>query len=187
VRPTLIVIAGPNGSGKTSLTEFLKRQDYDFGDYINPDDIAKGLTGTYEERVRRAQGLADERRKDAISAGRSFSFETVFSHPSKLDDLQAARTAGFEVILFFIGVEDPEVNLARVRARVELGGHDVPEDRIAARYARTMALLVEMVKRADRAVILTIQCNQVTHLHSVVGSLRSVLRAIIKSSLARGH
>jgi predicted ABC-type ATPase len=153
VRPILIVIAGPNGSGKTSLTRFLEQQGYDFGDYINPDDIARDLTGTYEERVRRAQVLADERRKEAISAGRSFSFETVFSHPSKLDDLQAARTAGFEVILFFIGVDSPNVNVERVRTRVALGGHDVPEDRIAARYARTMALLVEMVKRVDRAVI----------------------------------
>lgn len=153
MRPTLIVIAGPNGSGKTSLTRFLQQQGYDFGDYINPDDIAKDLTGTYEERVRQAQVLADERRKEAISAGRSFSFETVFSHPSKLDDLEAARAAGFQVILFFIGVDGPNVNLERVRTRVALGGHDVPEDRIAARYTRTMSLLIEMVKRVDRAVI----------------------------------
>jgi predicted ABC-type ATPase len=153
VRPVLIVIAGPNGSGKTSLTRFLERQGYDFGDYINPDDIAKGLTGTYEDRVRCAQVLADERRKDAIAAGRSFSFETVFSHPSKLDDLQAARIAGFDVMLFFIGVDSPDINLERVRTRVALGGHNVPEDRIAARYARTMGLLIEMVRRVDRAVI----------------------------------
>jgi predicted ABC-type ATPase len=153
VPPTLIVIAGPNGSGKTSLTQFLQRQGYDFGDYINPDDIAKGLTGTYEERVRQAQVLADDRRKDAVTAGRNFSFETVFSHPSKLDDMQAARAAGFTVTLIFVGVESPAVNIERVRTRVALGGHDVPEDRIAARYLRTMGLLVEMVKRGDRAVI----------------------------------
>jgi predicted ABC-type ATPase/S-adenosylmethionine/arginine decarboxylase-like enzyme len=161
VRPTLIVIAGPNGSGKTSLTQFLQRQGYDFGEYINPDDIAKDLTGTNAERVRRAQALADERRKAAISAGRSFSFETVFSHPSKLDDLEAAHAAGFDVILFFVAVDDPNVNIERVRTRVALGGHDVPEDRIAPRYARTMALLIEMVKRADRSVIFdnTVQSN----------------------------
>ena len=147
------MIAGPNGSGKTSLTRFLNQQGYDFGDYINPDDIAQSLTGTYEERVRQAQALADLRRKDAISAGRSFSFETVFSHPSKLDDLQAARTAGFAVTLFFIALDDPAVNIERVRTRVALGGHDVPEDRIVARYLRTMSLLIEMVKRVDRAVI----------------------------------
>lgn len=129
------------------------QQGYDFGDYINPDDIAQSLTGLYEERVRQAQALADERRKDAIAAGRSFSFETVFSHPSKLDDLQAARAAGFAITLFFIAVDDPTVNIGRVRTRVALGGHDVPEDRIAARYPRTMSLLIEMVQRVDRAVI----------------------------------
>ena len=57
------------------------------------------------------------------------------------------------VTLIFVGVESPAVNIERVRTRVALGGHDVPEDRIAARYLRTMGLLVEMVKRADRAVI----------------------------------
>jgi predicted ABC-type ATPase len=148
------VIAGPNGSGKTSLTRFLQQRGYDFGLYINPDDIAGDLTGDYEERVRRAQALADTRRKDAISARQDFSFETVFSHPSKLDDLEAARNAGFEITLFFIGVASPIINIERVRTRVALGGHDVPEDRITARYVRTMELLIEMVKRVDRAVIL---------------------------------
>jgi predicted ABC-type ATPase len=154
VRPSLLVIAGPNGSGKTSLTRFLQQRGYDFGLYINPDDIAGDLTGDYEERVRQAQALADKRRKDAISTRQNFSFETVFSHPSKLDDLEAARKAGFEITLFFIGVASPIINIERVRTRVALGGHDVPQDRIAARYVRTMELLIEMVKRVDRAVIL---------------------------------
>jgi predicted ABC-type ATPase len=152
-RPTLLVIAGPNGSGKTSLIRFLERQNYDFGEYINPDDIAEELTGNYEERVRRAQALAEERRRHAVSALRSFSFETVFSHPSKLEELDGARNAGFEITLFFVGADDPGINMERVRTRVAMGGHHVPEDRIVARYFRTMKLLIEMVKRVDRAVI----------------------------------
>jgi len=147
------VIAGPNGLGKTSLTQFLNSQGFDFGVYINPDDIANELTGTYDERVRQAQALADDRRKKEISRDRSFSFETVFSHPSKLNELDAARKADFEITLFFIGVDRPEINVERVRTRVQLGGHDVPEDRVVARYARTMGLLADMVERADRAVI----------------------------------
>jgi S-adenosylmethionine decarboxylase len=158
------VIAGPNGSGKTSLTHFLKSQGYDFGVYINPDDIANELTGTYDERVRQAQAVADDRRKKEISLGRSFSFETVFSHPSKLNELEAARNAGFEITVFFVGVDRPEINIERVRTRVQLGGHDVPEDRVVARYARTMGLLADMVERADRAVIFdnTVQSNELS-------------------------
>jgi predicted ABC-type ATPase len=137
-RPFVVVFAGPNGSGKSSLTRQLLIQGHDFGEYINPDDIAADLSGPYEERVRQAQQIADDRRANAISARRSFSFETVFSHPSKLDVLDQARRAGFDTILFFIAVDDPSINVERVKTRVSLGGHDVPADRIESRYRRTM-------------------------------------------------
>jgi hypothetical protein len=67
--------------------------------------------------------------------------------------MEQARLAGFNVLLFFIGLDDPLINIERVSARVQTGGHDVPKDRIIARYHRTMALLPEMVRRADRAWI----------------------------------
>ena len=57
--PFLLVVAGPNGSGKTTLTNFLRSTGLDFGEYINPDDVALGLDGSYEERVRAAQSVAD--------------------------------------------------------------------------------------------------------------------------------
>jgi predicted ABC-type ATPase len=152
-RPLVVVIAGPNGSGKSSLTRHLQARGYDFGEYINPDDIAADLSGSDEERVRRAQAIADARRAEAIAAGRGFSFETVFSHPSKLDVLDQARQAGFEVMLFFIAVDNPSINLERVKTRVSLGGHDVPPDRIFNRYHRTLAMLPEMLTRVDRGWI----------------------------------
>jgi predicted ABC-type ATPase/RimJ/RimL family protein N-acetyltransferase len=151
--PFLVVIAGPNGSGKTSLTTYLRSKSFDFGLYINPDDIAAELSGSYDERVRKAQQLADERRAEAIAARRNFSFETVFSHPSKLNVLDQAHLTGFEITLFFVAVESPNISLERVRTRVITGGHDVPEDRIVARYARTMSLLPQVMKRVDHAFI----------------------------------
>ena len=80
--PFLLVVAGPNGSGKTTLTNFLRGAGQAFGEYINPDDIAIGLSGSYDARVREAQSIADAMRDACVGEGRSFSFETVMSHPS---------------------------------------------------------------------------------------------------------
>jgi predicted ABC-type ATPase len=89
------MVAGPNGSGKTTLTRLLRERGVDLGQYVNPDDIALELQGSYEARVAEAQRIADARRNQFIMARRSFSFETVMSHPSKIDVLIQANAAGF--------------------------------------------------------------------------------------------
>lgn len=73
-----------------------------------------------------------------IASGQKCSFETVFSHPSKLDIMRTARAAGYKVYLYFIATNSPELNKDRVRTRVKLGGHDVPPDRIESRYHRSL-------------------------------------------------
>lgn len=147
------MIAGPNGSGKTTLTNFLRGKGLDFGRYINADDIAATLTGGYGARVREAQAMADAQRQACLEAGLSFSFETVMSHPSKIELLQRARSAGFTVGVFFIATESAELNVARVEQRVLLGGHDVPERNIRERYIRTLALLPQAMAVADTAAL----------------------------------
>jgi len=152
--PKLVVIAGPNGSGKTTLTHRLREQGVDFGEYINPDDIAASLQGLYDRRVRAAQKIADERRDACVRERRSFSFETVMSHASKIDIMRAARDAGFHVTLYFVGTEDPRINIARVSNRVSLGGHDVPHERIVSRYLKTMDALMNAVEVVDQAFLI---------------------------------
>jgi predicted ABC-type ATPase len=151
--PFLSIIAGPNGSGKTTLTQWLRSRSIELGEYINPDDIASELDGSCEERTAEAQIIADHRREACINAKRSFSFETVMSHPSKIDILRRAKEKGFFVQLFFVGTDDPQTNIERVALRVAQGGHDVPTDRIVARWLRTMMLLPEAVRSADRVAI----------------------------------
>jgi predicted ABC-type ATPase len=70
--------------------------------------------------------------------GKTSSFESVFSHPSKIDEIEAAKKAGYKTYLYFIATSDPLINLQRVRSRVESGGHDVPEVKIRGRYTRTL-------------------------------------------------
>ena len=147
------MVAGPNGAGKTTLVRWLRQRGTDFGEYINPDDIAQELEGSYDARVREAQSIADRRREACIQSRRSFSFETVMSHPSKVDILLRAKQAGFFVQLFFIGTEDPQISADRVALRVAQGGHDVPRDRIAPRWFRTMNQLFVAIQASDRALI----------------------------------
>lgn len=147
------MIAGPDGSGKTTLTKRIAASDVDLGTYINPDDIAAGLQGTYAARVMAAQIQADRLRDGCLSAGTTFSFETVMSHPSKVRILERAGTAGFEVAVYFVATESPLINVARVRHRVALGGHDVPEDRIVQRYHRCLELLPSAIRASDTAVL----------------------------------
>lgn len=151
--PVLTVIAGPNGSGKTILTRQLMRDGVDFGEYINPDDIAAGLDGSYDERVQEAQQEAERRRQACLSRRVDFSFETVMSHPSKLDVLRRARRRGYFVVLFFVATENPRLNVDRVAQRVALGGHDVPREKILERYERVLGLLPNAIRLADRTVL----------------------------------
>ena len=149
----MLIVAGPNGAGETTLVQTLRQNGVEFGEYINPDDIARELQGSYDDRVRQAQVIADRRREACIEARRSFSFETVMSHPSKIDILARAKAAGFYVQLFFVGIDDPQTNIDRVRLRVAQGGHDVPPDKIVPRWHRTMALLHRAIKIADRSFL----------------------------------
>lgn len=127
--PYVTMIGGPNGSGKTTLIEEI-RKHAELGEYINADDIAKELFGSYEHRSLDAQRIADEKRTECLKAGKDFSFETVMSHVSKIELFRACRDAGYETVLYFVSTRDPNLNVARVAQRVALGGHDVPPERV---------------------------------------------------------
>jgi predicted ABC-type ATPase len=155
--PFLLVIAGPNGSGKTTLTNRLRSLELDFGSYINADEIAARLLtdnkAAAPEASRQAQIEADRLRREMLDRRESYSFETVMSHPSKIEEMLEARSLGYEVVLYFVAVDDPSINVKRVAQRVARGGHDVPVDKIIARYQRTLELLPMAMLAAHRSVI----------------------------------
>ena len=82
-----------------------------------------------------------------------FTFETVMSSADKVDFLHRAKASGFRVYLYYVATEDPEINISRVRYRVKMHGHDVPEDKIVERYFRSLDLLVNAIRLSDRAYI----------------------------------
>jgi len=83
----------------------------------------------------------------------SFTFETVMSHPGKVDLLMQAQSLGYRTYLYFVATDDPAINISRVRNRVKLGGHAVPEDKIEERYHRSLALLMDAIRHTNRAYI----------------------------------
>ena len=75
------------------------------------------------------------------------------SHPGKVELLAQARQSGYRTYLYFVATDDPDINVSRVRNRVQSGGHPVPEDRIAPRYHRSLSLLMNAIRHTNRAYI----------------------------------
>lgn len=97
--------------------------------------------------------LADAIRRELIHERRTFTFETVMSSPDKVDFMREARRLGYRVYLYFVATDDPEINLDRVRRRVMLGGHPVPEDKVRKRYRESIDLMTKACDVAHRAYI----------------------------------
>jgi predicted ABC-type ATPase len=155
-KPKLLVIAGPNGAGKTTFTrQLLNHYWSDDCVFINPDLIAENEFGGWNDdvAVMKAATRAAEMREECLHAGKSMVVETVLSKEDKVVFLQKAQDRGFFVRVFFIGTDTPEINAARVVRRMIEGGHNVPINKIIARYFRSMRLCVAAGLIADRLYV----------------------------------
>ena len=127
--PFLLVVAGPNGSGKSTLTDYLINSGIDFGDYINADRIAATLHIPEPARSKQAQTIADFQRDQCLRGHVNFSFETVMSHPSKVDFMvRAGAVAGLVgievgVVSGVSNLESPGVSAPDRRPRHEEAYH----------------------------------------------------------------
>jgi predicted ABC-type ATPase len=100
-----------------------------------------------------ASVAADFIRHKLIECSKSFTFETVMSFSDKIELLRRAQSRGYRTYLYYVATEDPAINISRVRHRVKMGGHSVPEDKIVSRYQRSLDLLVEAIQFTNRAYI----------------------------------
>jgi len=155
-RPTLCVVAGPNGSGKTSTTvQLLANEWTEDSLYINPDNIAQEEFGDWNspEAVLKAAKKATELRYKCLEEKRDFVFETVFSSDEKLEFIKKAKEAGFFIRFFFVCTESPEINVSRITKRFLEGGHEVPISKIISRYYKSLLNAEEAIAFVDRAYI----------------------------------
>jgi predicted ABC-type ATPase len=147
------LVVGPNGAGKSTFIAFTLAPLLPGSVVVNADEIARQrwpedpASHAYDA----AQVAADTRAK-LIELGRPFIAETVFSHPSKLDLIRTARSAGFTVVLHVLIVPE-DLAVERVRHRVQAGGHDVPEIKIRQRHRRLWALVAEAIGISDIATV----------------------------------
>ena len=155
-KPVLIVIAGPNGSGKTTVTEQILRHEWmEDAVYINPDIIAQERFGDWNsvDAVSKSIIYCEELREECLRERKSLIFETVLSRRDKVDYIRRAKEAGFFVRLFFVCTESPTINAMRIAKRVMQGGHDVPITKIISRYKLSVANCIDAAKIVDRCYL----------------------------------
>ena len=155
-KPTLCVVAGPNGSGKTTTTVQLLNNEWAADSiYINPDNIAQDTFGDWNspEAVLKAAEEATRLRYDCLENDRDFVFETVFSSPEKLEFLRKVKDAGYFIRLFYVCTSDPAINVVRITQRYMNGGHEVPISKIISRYYKSLLNAAKAISFVDRAYI----------------------------------
>lgn len=155
-KPTLCVVAGPNGSGKTTTTIQLLNDEWTADSvYINPDNIAQEQFGDWNspDAVLKAAQAATKLRHECLAQGKDFVFETVFSAQEKLDFLKEAKDAGFFIRLFYVCTSDPAINVSRITQRYINGGHEVPISKVISRYYKSLLNAAKAITFVDRAYI----------------------------------
>ena len=148
-RPIVVAVAGSNGAGKTTFYHaHLAASGLRF---VNADDLARALDLEPYEAARAADAI----RRSLLARRESFVFETVLWDPvgEKVGSLREAATAGFTVVLCFIGIDDVATSHARVAMRVSQGGHDVPAHELDARFRRTLANLERAIRGLPHVVV----------------------------------
>ena len=133
----LYIIAGANGSGKSTIAkELLKNEDLAF---LNADDIAKGLSPDNIEKVKITAGKKlFEELNELFLVRKSFAIETTLSGAVHIKTIRRAKEAGYKVYLLYVYLDNVEMCIERIKARVKQGGHFIPDDDVRRRYIRSL-------------------------------------------------
>jgi predicted ABC-type ATPase len=131
----IVIIGGANGAGKTTAAWELVPQGLGIREFVNADDIARGLSPSNAEHAAVAAGrLMIERMQALVQSGESFAFETTCAGRAYVPWQRACRARGWRVALLFLWLPTPEAALDRVARRVRQGGHAIPRDVVIRRW-----------------------------------------------------
>jgi predicted ABC-type ATPase len=133
----LFIISGCNGAGKTTASFTILPEILNCKEFVNADEIAKGLSPFQPENASFESGrIMLNRIKELLTQNINFAFETTLSSKSYKNKIIEAKSRNYEVILLFFWLKNPELAKERVKIRVSEGGHNIPEDVIERRYIR---------------------------------------------------
>lgn len=140
----LYIIAGCNVAGKTTASFNMLPAILDCREFVNADEIARGISPFQPEKVAFEAGrIMLERIHDLMEQGVDFAFETTLSTRNFKQFIERAKNQGYYVNLLFFWLESPELAIERVATRVSEGGHDIPKATIIRRYHRGLKNLFE--------------------------------------------
>lgn len=143
--PNLYIIAGPNGAGKTTASYNLLPEILHCTNFVNADEIARGLSPFAPETVAIQAGrIMLERIEELLPQGVDFAIETTLATRSYVQLVQRAQALGYKVHLIFFFLENEEQAIQRVAQRVSNGGHNIPEDDIRRRFKRGIYNLIHL-------------------------------------------
>ena len=141
----LYIIAGCNGAGKTTASYTILPEILDCLEFVNADEIAKGLSPFQPEKVAFESGrIMLNRIKELIVSRVDFAFETTLSTRSYIQTIRKAKSEGFQVTLIYFWLQSKELAIERVRERVKSGGHNIPIDVIERRYDKGILNLFDL-------------------------------------------
>ena len=146
----LYIIAGCNGAGKTTASFTILPEVLDCKEFINADEIAKGLSPFQPESVAMQAGrIMLARMEELLQKGETFAFETTLATKSYKQKIEWAQANGYEVTLLFFWLDSPNIAKKRVAQRVAEGGHNIPLETIERRYyngiANLFTIYIDMV------------------------------------------
>jgi predicted ABC-type ATPase len=142
---TLYIIAGPNGAGKTTASYTILPEIFNCGEFVNADEIARGISPFNPEKVGvKAGRIMLQRIHELLGNEESFAFETTLSTKSYVGLIKKAQHQKYEVILLFLALDSKELALRRVKTRVKEGGHNIPKDIIERRFQSGLQNLFDL-------------------------------------------
>jgi len=154
-RPRFVIVAGPNGCGKSTVGGARAKGELG-ADVMNVDlidaDYAKAHPAWPREATNLLAAVEAERRVwKELARGKSVAIETVLSTDKYLDAIDAANRGGYETIMYYVTVDSPQTAVQRIKARVAMGGHHVPESKVRDRWIRSHRIAAEAFSRVGRA------------------------------------
>lgn len=163
----IFMIEGPNGAGKTTTAMSFTPISSMIDEFINADEIAKGLAPMHPESVSlTASKLMLKRFKELVESHKNFAFETTASGTNYIKHLKDAKLMGYHIFLLFLWLPSPNLAIERVIGRVEQGGHHIPDDVVRRRYFAGLKNLIKYyLPLVDDALILD---NSVAGLNKVI-------------------